>query len=105
MPSLTRTEVDGVQIDCNPLGHKVLNFMSTTLNGGSTGRFPQDFFREKEHLKMGLASVEHTARFVEGYFRARDANDLLRCCEPGSTPISAPTRCTVETLMVPPFSR
>ena len=26
---------------------------------------------------MGLASVEETARFVEGYFRARDANDLL----------------------------
>ena len=39
--------------------------------------FPQDFSQEKEHLKLGLASVEDTARFLQGYFRARDANDLL----------------------------
>jgi homoserine O-acetyltransferase len=39
--------------------------------------FSQDFFREQEYRKMGLASVEDTARFLEGYFRRRDANDLL----------------------------
>ena len=39
--------------------------------------FSQDFFREAEYRKMGLASVEDAARFMEGYFRARDANDLL----------------------------
>ena len=37
----------------------------------------QDFFREGEYRKMGLASVEDTVRFFEGYFRQRDANDLL----------------------------
>jgi len=37
----------------------------------------QDFFREREYRKMGLASVEDTVRFLEGYFRRRDANDLL----------------------------
>jgi homoserine O-acetyltransferase/O-succinyltransferase len=39
--------------------------------------FSQDFFREGEYRKLGLASVEDTARFMEGYFRQRDANDLL----------------------------
>src|SRR5216683_1566045 len=39
--------------------------------------FSQDFFREQEYRKMGFASVEDTVRFVEGYFRRRDANDLL----------------------------
>ena len=39
--------------------------------------FSQDFFREQEYRKMGLASVEDTVRFLEGYFRRRDANDLL----------------------------
>jgi homoserine O-acetyltransferase len=39
--------------------------------------FSQDFFREKEYLKMGLASLEDTVRFIEGLFRRRDANDLL----------------------------
>ena len=39
--------------------------------------FSQDFFREGEYRKMGLASVEDTVRFMEGYFRQRDANDLL----------------------------
>ncbi len=37
----------------------------------------QDFFREGEYRKMGFASVEDTVRFFEGYFRQRDANDLL----------------------------
>ena len=39
--------------------------------------FSQDFFREQEYRKMGLASLEDTIRFTEGYFRQRDANDLL----------------------------
>jgi len=39
--------------------------------------FSQDFFREKEYRKIGLASMEDTVRFLEGYFRRRDANDLL----------------------------
>ncbi len=39
--------------------------------------FSQDFFREREYRKMGLASVEDSMRFLEGYFRRRDANDLL----------------------------
>src|SRR5207247_9124425 len=39
--------------------------------------FSQDFFREQEYRKMGLASLEDSVRFLEGYFRRRDANDLL----------------------------
>ena len=39
--------------------------------------FSQDFFREQEYRKIGLASMEDTVRFLEGYFRRRDANDLL----------------------------
>jgi homoserine O-acetyltransferase len=39
--------------------------------------FSQDFFREGEYRKIGLASVEDAVRFMEGYFRRRDANDLL----------------------------
>ena len=39
--------------------------------------FSQDFFREEEYRKAGLASMEDTVRFLEGYFRRRDANDLL----------------------------
>jgi homoserine O-acetyltransferase len=39
--------------------------------------FSQDFFREREYTKLGFASVEDCARFLEGYFRRRDANDLL----------------------------
>jgi homoserine O-acetyltransferase/O-succinyltransferase len=39
--------------------------------------FSQDFFREQEYRKMALSSVEDTARFLGGYFRRRDANDLL----------------------------
>jgi homoserine O-acetyltransferase len=39
--------------------------------------FSQDFFREQEYRKMGLFSIEDTVRFLEGYFRRREANDLL----------------------------
>jgi homoserine O-acetyltransferase len=39
--------------------------------------FSQDFFREQEYRKLGLASMEDAVRFLEGYFRRRDANDLL----------------------------
>src|ERR1019366_5642757 len=37
----------------------------------------QDFFREHEYRKMGMASLEDVVRFMEGRFRRRDANDLL----------------------------
>lgn len=39
--------------------------------------FSQDFFREQEYRKLGFASLEDSIRFLEGYFRRRDANDLL----------------------------
>lgn len=39
--------------------------------------FSQDFFRDQEYLKIGLASMEDAVRFLEGYFRRNDANDLL----------------------------
>ncbi len=39
--------------------------------------FSQDFFREQEYRKLGLASVEDALRMMEGLFRRRDANDLL----------------------------
>ena len=39
--------------------------------------FSQDFFREQEYRKMGLASLEDTVLFFEGYVRRSDANDLL----------------------------
>jgi homoserine O-acetyltransferase len=39
--------------------------------------FSQDFFREREYRKMGLASMEDAVRFLEGYLRRNDANDLL----------------------------
>jgi homoserine O-acetyltransferase/O-succinyltransferase len=39
--------------------------------------FSQDFFREQEYRKMGLASLEDSVRFLEGYFRKHDANDLM----------------------------
>jgi len=39
--------------------------------------FSQDFFREAEYRKLGLASVDDTVRFLEGRFRRRDANDLV----------------------------
>jgi homoserine O-acetyltransferase len=37
----------------------------------------QDFFREQEYRKLGLASTEDTVRFLESYFLRSDANDLL----------------------------
>jgi homoserine O-acetyltransferase len=39
--------------------------------------FSQDFFREREYRKMGLASTEDAVRFLEAYLRRSDANDLL----------------------------
>jgi len=39
--------------------------------------FSQDFFREQEYRKLGLASLEDVVRFMEGRFGKRDANDLL----------------------------
>ncbi|HVN88374.1 MAG TPA: alpha/beta fold hydrolase [Candidatus Binataceae bacterium] len=39
--------------------------------------FSQDFFREQEYRKLGLASVDDATRMIEGYFRQRDTNDLL----------------------------
>jgi homoserine O-acetyltransferase len=39
--------------------------------------FSQDFFREQEYRKIGLASMEDVTKFTEGYFRQNDANDLL----------------------------
>jgi homoserine O-acetyltransferase/O-succinyltransferase len=39
--------------------------------------FAPDFFREREYQKLGLTSAEDTMRFFEGFFRQRDANDLM----------------------------
>jgi homoserine O-acetyltransferase len=39
--------------------------------------FCSDFYRDREYAKLGLASPEDTMRFFEGFFRQRDANDLL----------------------------
>lgn len=39
--------------------------------------FSQAFFREAAYRDLGLRSVEDVVRFLEGYFRRRDANDLL----------------------------
>jgi homoserine O-acetyltransferase/O-succinyltransferase len=39
--------------------------------------FSQDFFREQEYRKLGLASLEDVVLMMEGRFRRRDANDLL----------------------------
>ena len=36
-----------------------------------------DFYRRHEYAKLGLASPHDTMRFLEGFFRQRDANDLL----------------------------
>lgn len=36
-----------------------------------------DFYREHEYVKLGLASPDDTIRFLEGFFRQRDANDLV----------------------------
>jgi len=60
--------------------------------------FSQDFFREQEYRKMGLASLEDVVLFMEGYFRRRDATISWRCCGPGNKPTSAQTLCTTEIL-------
>ncbi len=39
--------------------------------------FCSDFYRDREYAKLSLASPEDTMRFFEGFFRQRDANDLL----------------------------
>jgi len=39
--------------------------------------FSQAFFRDGAYRDLGLRSVEDVVRFLEGYFRRRDANDLL----------------------------
>jgi homoserine O-acetyltransferase len=36
-----------------------------------------DFYRNHHYTKLGLASAEDTMRFFEGFFRQRDANDLV----------------------------
>ncbi len=36
-----------------------------------------DFYRGREYEMLGLASPQDTMRFFEGFFRQRDANDLL----------------------------
>jgi homoserine O-acetyltransferase/O-succinyltransferase len=54
--------------------HKGLRAFSRVYAGWA---FSQEFFREQVYRKLGLASLEDTVRFVEGYFRQRDANDLL----------------------------
>lgn len=39
--------------------------------------FCSDFYRNREYTKLGLASPADVSRFLEGFFRQRDANDLL----------------------------
>jgi|SRR5471032_699251 len=39
--------------------------------------YSQDFYREREYRKMGLASIDDVLRFSEARYRSRDANDLL----------------------------
>jgi homoserine O-acetyltransferase len=39
--------------------------------------YSQDFYRDREYLKMGLSSIEDVMRFSEARYRSRDANDLL----------------------------
>jgi homoserine O-acetyltransferase len=39
--------------------------------------YSQDFYREQEYRKMGLASIADVLRFSEARYRQRDANDLL----------------------------
>jgi homoserine O-acetyltransferase len=39
--------------------------------------FCSDFYRDTEYAKLGRSSSEDTMRFFEGFFRQRDANDLL----------------------------
>jgi homoserine O-acetyltransferase len=39
--------------------------------------YSQDFYREREHVKLGLESVEDVMRASEARYLQRDANDLL----------------------------
>ena len=39
--------------------------------------YSQDFYRDREYRKLGLASIEDVLRFSEARYRSRDANDLL----------------------------
>jgi homoserine O-acetyltransferase len=39
--------------------------------------FCSDFYREAEYARLGRSSPEDTMRFFEGFFRQKDANDLL----------------------------
>jgi homoserine O-acetyltransferase len=39
--------------------------------------YSQDFYRDHEYRKMGLASIDDVFRFSEARYRSRDANDLL----------------------------
>jgi homoserine O-acetyltransferase/O-succinyltransferase len=39
--------------------------------------YSQDFYREREHLKLGLETVEDVMRASEARYLQRDANDLL----------------------------
>ncbi len=39
--------------------------------------FSSDFVREQEYRKLGMASPEDAMCFFEGFFRQKDANDLL----------------------------
>jgi homoserine O-acetyltransferase len=39
--------------------------------------YSQDFYREREHVKLGLATVEDVMRASEARYLQRDANDLL----------------------------
>ena len=39
--------------------------------------YSQDFYREREHVKMGLETVEDVMRSSEARYLQRDANDLL----------------------------
>ena len=39
--------------------------------------YSQDFYRQREHTKLGLSSIDDVLRFSEQRYRSRDANDLL----------------------------
>jgi homoserine O-acetyltransferase/O-succinyltransferase len=39
--------------------------------------FCSEFYRDAEYAKLGRSSPDDTMRFFEGFFRQRDANDLL----------------------------
>jgi homoserine O-acetyltransferase len=39
--------------------------------------YSQDFYRQREYTKLGLASIDDVLRFSEQRYRSRDANDLL----------------------------